>query len=203
MAKASIDFLKMTETIGEEVRKIKRSDERHVRIRDNDSDRVKETIKPKVRRKRNFDTNSFRWLDQNYIRLYGLRNWTWQVIIDGIISEHLIQIERGGDDEIDAKYITLIWQMVLETAGIEDLNKVPSLTDPDHKDVKIILVIYSLESFLFKRLNQSCRDQDTSAIKTLGPFAVALTKIINHIQSKRKDSVKGEFTCYSGLALPV
>jgi hypothetical protein len=31
------------------------------------------------------------------------------------------------------------------------------------------------------RLNQSSRAQDTSVIKTLGPFAVALTRIINNV----------------------
>ena len=72
----------------------------------------------------------------------------------------------------------------------------------EHKDVKAILLIYSLESFLFKRLNESSREQDTSAISTLGPFAVALTEIINNIQSKREDGIKGPFTCYSGMALP-
>lgn len=43
--------------------------------------------------------------------------------------------------------------MVLETAGIVNLDQVPKLTDPNHKDVKIILIIYSVESFLFRRLN--------------------------------------------------
>ena len=61
--------------------------------------------------------------------------------------------------------------------------------------------MYSLESFLFKRLNESCRLQQTNVIETLGPFAVALTKIIDNIQHKRIDGIEGEFICYSGLAL--
>ena len=71
--------------------------------------------------------------------------------------------------------------MILKLAGITNLKIVPILTDPEHRDVKLILTMYSLESFLFRRLNESSREQDTLAIDTLGPFAVSLTKIINNI----------------------
>ena len=71
--------------------------------------------------------------------------------------------------------------MILKLAGITNLKIVPRLTDPEHRDVKLILTMYSLESFLFRRLNESSREQDTLAIDTLGPFAVSLTKIINNI----------------------
>ena len=76
------------------------------------------------------------------------------------------------------------------------------MKDPEHEDVKAILVMYSLESFLFSRINQCSREQETSAVETLGPFAVALTTIINQIESKRQDKRIGPFTCYSGMALP-
>lgn len=54
--------------------------------------------------------------------------------------------------------------------------------DPEHEDVKAIMFMYSLDCFLFGRLNKISRDKDSSAIETLGPFAVALTKIINSVQ---------------------
>lgn len=62
-------------------------------------------------------------------------------------------------------------------------------------------MMYSLDSFLFERLNEGSRNKDTSVIKTLGPYAVALSKVINHTQSKRKDQIKGKFICYSGIKL--
>lgn len=90
-----------------------------------------------------------------------MRNWTWRTIIQGIITEHHHQLSKeGSDKDIDGEYIDIIWHMILSLAGITDLNKVPILTDPEHIDVKVILTMYSLESFLFKRLNQSCRDQE-------------------------------------------
>lgn len=58
----------------------------------------------------------------------------------------------------------------------------PVLKDPEHPHVKAVLILYSLESFLFKRLNECSREQDTSIIETLGPFAVGLTFVINEIQ---------------------
>ena len=65
----------------------------------------------------------------------------------------------------------------------------PNTTDPEHKDVKAIIFMYSLDSFLFGRLNQISRDKDPSAVQTLGPFAVALTKIINKVQRNRNDRI--------------
>ena len=94
----------------------------------------------------------------------------------GIRNEHLYEITlQGALTEIDAKYVHIIWDMIIKFGGIVNLDSVPTLTDPDHRDVKLILTMYSLESFLFKRLNESCRLQHTHVIKTLGPFSVALT----------------------------
>jgi hypothetical protein len=79
----------------------------------------------------------------------------------------------------------VIWHTLLKVAKIEDLSKVPDLSDPDNIDVKTILFIYSMESFLYTRINKASRDYDASSIKNLGPFAVALTRIINRSQRKR------------------
>ena len=151
----------------------------------------------------NFDKISLQWLDENYKRRKGLRNWTWKTIITGVITEHIKVIEMQSDGgEIENDHVHLLWHAFLRAAGVLDLDKVPKLKDPEHADVKAILVMYSLESFLFSRINQSSREQDTSAVETLGPFAVALTTIINKIESKRQDKRIGPFTCYSGMALP-
>ena len=96
----------------------------------------------------------------------------------------------------------MIWYTILELSGIKNLDTIPKLTDPESIDVKVVLNFYSLESFLFKKLNRSSREKDTAVISTVGPFAVALNKVINNVQSNRNDGIQGEFTCYSGLALP-
>lgn len=112
----------------------------------------------------------------------GLRNWTWRSIINGIIDEHLkVNNDNDSESEIDQKNIQLMWTCFVKLCGVDDLDRIPQLNDPEHVDVQAILIMYSLESFLFKRLNESSRLKDTSAIVTLGPFAVALTKIINNI----------------------
>lgn len=124
------------------------------------------------------------------------------MILRGIITEHLRLIEsQGFSNEINKEHVHLVWHTFAHVAEIGDLNQVPKLEDPEHPHVKAILTIYSLESFLFKKLNQSCREQDTSTVKTLGPFAVALSKVINNIQRKRKDKTQGNLTCYSGICL--
>ena len=86
----------------------------------------------------------------------GLRNWTWKTIIDGIIAEHLKSNHSSSSNgEIDDQNIRLMWNMFVKLSGVDDLNQVPQLNDPEHCDVKAILLMYSLESFLFKRLNES------------------------------------------------
>jgi hypothetical protein len=89
----------------------------------------------------------------------------------------------------------------LKVSGIEDLSLVPNISNPEHTHVKAILLIYSMESFLFKRLNEVSRNKDAASIETLGPYATAFTRIINEVQHNRKDSLKGEFVCYRGFAL--
>lgn len=74
--------------------------------------------------------------------------------------------------------IELIWLMFLQVAQITDLNRVPNTSDPNHKDVKAILTLYSMESFLYRRINLIQREKVEQSILTLGPYAVALTRII-------------------------
>ena len=53
------------------------------------------------------------------------------------------------------------------------------LSDPDHKIVKHLMYIYSMESFIYADLNKACREKDKSKIKFYGAFAAALSFIIN------------------------
>ena len=77
-------------------------------------------------------------------------------------------------------YVKILWTTFFMVAGIngKDLNEVPNYIDPEHPHVKAILFVYSLESFLFTIINKSSREKDTSVINTLGPFAVAISNII-------------------------
>ena len=84
----------------------------------------------------------------------------------------------NANDMMDQTHVNLIWDTFVNSVGITDLGQIPNTSNPEHPHVKAILYMYSLDSFLFDRLNQSSRDQDSSAVRTLGPFAVALTKII-------------------------
>jgi hypothetical protein len=58
---------------------------------------------------------------------------------------------------------------------------VPITDKAEHSDVKAILFLYSLESFLYPRLNRISIEKDKSSIENLGPYAVALTKIIDKV----------------------
>ena len=78
-----------------------------------------------------------------------------------------------------------MWKTLLKVGGITYLYNVPETKDSEHSDVRMILTMYSLECFLYRSLNKACREKDTSVIKTLGPFAHALTSILDKVNCKR------------------
>lgn len=112
-------------TFDNEEREIIRMEESQMRIRLENSDRIEQnknlrSLSP------NFDKTSFKWLEQNYLRIHGLRDWTWIKIINGIIKQHQKEIENKGEaSEIDEKFISLIWMTIFELSGINDFKKVP------------------------------------------------------------------------------
>lgn len=68
----------------------------------------------------------------------------------GIRNEHLHVIKnQGNTSEIDAKYVQIIWDMFLKFGGVLDGNRTPVTNNPDHNDVKLLLNLYSIDSFIF------------------------------------------------------
>jgi hypothetical protein len=38
---------------------------------------------------------------------------------------------------------------------------------------------------------------------TLGPYAVALSRVIEYAEKNRQTLIQGQFTCYRGIGLPI
>lgn len=97
--------------------------------------------------------------------------------------------------------IKLIWYTFLEIAGIENLDAVPNTNNFDKPDVKAAMYMYSMESFLYKRINKVAIDRFTPSIKNLGPYSVLISRVIekSHL---RKKTIQGAFNVYRGLSLP-
>ena len=74
---------------------------------------------------------------------------------------------------------------------IEDSESpINDLEDPNSPAVKVILYIYTLETFIYKALNRASRTKDLSKSETLGPYALALGDILLLGTAKfRKDIV--------------
>ena len=87
----------------------------------------------------------------------------------------------------------------------EDLNKTLTpkiLSDPDHKAVKHIVYIYSMESFIYSELNRVCREKDMTKIKFYGAFAAALSFIIYSANRNRgEDKLEQVSTLFRGVKL--
>ena len=59
------------------------------------------------------------------------------------------------------------------------------MKDPDSEITKLVLLIYSMETFIPYELNRASRDKDQSKIQTLGPFACILKYIIESANANR------------------
>lgn len=63
-----------------------------VKQRANNSGRQQYHITRSREKNKNYDKMSLKWLAENYIWKNGLRSWTWEIIIQGIIRENILQI---------------------------------------------------------------------------------------------------------------
>ena len=87
----------------------------------------------------------------------------------------------------------------------EDLDKPLTqkiLSDPEHKAVRHIIYLYSMESFIYTDLNRVCREKDTSKIKFYGAFAAALSFIIHSANQNRvEDKLMDVTNLFRGVKL--
>ena len=58
-----------------------------------------------------------------------------------------------------------------------------------------------INSFIFSMLNESMREKKIECIKNLGPFCVAISRLIDDIQRNSSDIREGEVNCFRGMAL--
>ena len=77
--------------------------------------------------------------------------------------------------------------MFLKFGGVLDDNRVPVTNQPDHNDVILLLTLYTSDTFIFSRVNESIRLKQTECIANLGPFAVAISRLIDDVQRNRDD----------------
>ena len=76
------------------------------------------------------------------------------------------------------------------------------LSDPNHKAVKHLMYIYSMESFIYADLNRVCREKDKFKIKFYGAFAAALSYIIHSANQNRvEDKLEKTTNLYRGVKL--
>lgn len=89
--------------------------------------------------------------------------------------------DTNGNYKCLYSYVS-IWKNIFEMMKGVDMNKpiTPELlADPSNGFVKMIVYIYSMESFIFKELNAASRNKDESKLKFYGPLASALSFIVH------------------------
>ena len=74
------------------------------------------------------------------------------------------------------------------------------LSNPKHSLVKMLVYIYTMESFIYKEINKASREKDTEKLKFYGPFASALSFII-HSGYRKQDQNHKDLYVYRGFKL--
>ena len=77
------------------------------------------------------------------------------------------------------------------------------LANSNNSITKLILYLYSMESFIYADLNRACRNKDTQAIKYYGAFSAALSFIIDNADKNvnQKGSKKQTKLLFRGLKM--
>ena len=104
-----------------------------------------------------------------------------------------------------------VWEQIFAGAEFDSPEqpiKNNDFCDPFSKVTKGILYIYAMETFIYFALNEATRNFDKTKIATLGPFALALGRIIWGAENKSgrnkdKNAITGEeiTTLYKGMKL--
>lgn len=65
------------------------------------------------------------------------------------------------------------------------------------------MYMYSMESFLYKRINKVVRNKHDCSVKTLGPYAALISKVINKRSTESNENrILGKFVVFRGMLLP-
>ena len=59
------------------------------------------------------------------------------------------------------------------------------LFDPDHPVTQTLIYIHSMETFIYKDLKKASLNKDITKVKTLGPYALVMGRILNRSLFKK------------------
>ena len=134
-------------------------------------------------------------------------------IRDELIEGQMYHIRLDSKDWTDSLNFKALksmykskWSLLFDLGDLGDLDKplTPKiLSNPNHPVTKHLLQIYSMESFIYKELNQASRAKDQAKLKYYGAFAASLSYIIYYANNNRrdKDRISGTTLLYRGLQL--
>lgn len=128
---------------------------------------------------------------------------TPEQILYGVVQAqiHELKKETKTNYQTCRPYVEM-WQKIFEMVKNVEFRKplTPKvLSDPNHKFVKTLIYIYSMQTFIFSEMNKASRRKDVRKIKYYGAFASALSFVV-HCGNKRHHTEYGkEIKVYRGL----
>ena len=68
---------------------------------------------------------------------------------------------------------------------MDEVIKLEDLKNPKSNIVKMIIYLYSMETFIYYGINEASVNKDKTKKLTLGPFACVLREIVSWAEDKR------------------
>ena len=108
-------------------------------------------------------------------------------ILTGIINAQIQQFKLYENNKMFNAILLPVnemWSTIFNISKSDDIDPDKPLThevlsNPNHQFVKALVYIYSMQTFIFKEMNQACRKKDSSQIQYYGAFASALGYIVH------------------------
>ena len=97
-----------------------------------------------------------------------------------------------------------LWTQLFDMMNFKRFNNQLPLTswilsNPSHDFTKMIIYIYSMETFVYSDINSATRNKDFSKIDIFGPFASVLGFIIQVASQQDYRSLPYKFKTYRGM----
>jgi len=110
-----------------------------------------------------------------------------------VVTKHQMECDKGEKVEEAIKNLRALFKQMMDSLP-EDIDRDAHLTedilsDPKHTVPLMFLNMYSMETFLYKSLNDASRYGKRAKIDTLGPYAQCMNTIVQKAIGKRKNEL--------------
>lgn len=94
------------------------------------------------------------------------------------------------------------WDFIFGLLNIQPTTEpidMGDISNADNPSTRALFQIYSLETWLFREINNASRTKNSRKVQSLGPFAALIGVAMDNAQRSRKDSILGQQSLYKPM----